>query len=155
MRRRLRVQRVKKTKLISQRRQIRQQITHHLAGLPARLEIPERLRHISRRPFKGDLGDVVGLLSVLFFKRRLVVKRVHVAHRTWTINHQHLFSRHGEMPRPWRVRIVWINRRADRLFAAETGRILLSQQAGQPQPSQREAGGFHERTPVQQTAAQG
>ena len=153
MRRRLRMQRVEETKIIRHRREIRQQIAHHLASLPARFEIPKRLGHIARWPLEGDLGNVIGLFPVLFFQRRLVVKGVHMAHRARTINHQHLLGRHGKMRRPRRVRIVDINRRPDRLLAAEAGGIVRRQQTRQPQSTQRKPGRLHKRSPIQQPAA--
>ena len=133
MRRRLRVQRVEETKIIRHRCEIRQQIAHLLAGLPPRFEIPERLGHVSRRPLEGDLGNVIGLLPVLFFQSRLVVKGVHVAHRARAVNHQHLLGRHGKMRWARGVWIVGIDRRSDRLFATEAGWIIFRQQTRQAQ----------------------
>ena len=135
MRRCFCVQRVEETKIIGQCREIGQQVAHHLAGLPPRFEIPERLGHIARRPLKGDFGNVIGLLPVLFFQSRLVVKGVHVAHRARAVNHQHLPGRHGKMRWARGVWIVGIDRRSDRLFATEAGWIIFRQQTRQAQPA--------------------
>ena len=132
-------ERMNEAHFIGQLAQLRHQLGHHLAGLPARLKLPRALGEVALIALKGLQSFCAGHgLTVPFEQFRFEIKCVQMTARARAEDHEYLFRLCREMSVPRGKWFGRINLRPDRSIVRQ--RPFPRQQAGQGNPTQPLAG---------------